>query len=63
MKKAGKKVKTFETQKLVKKLKDLRCVAKRIANFFWYSDSFYLRTKDDTSSVKDIEEQLAYLKV
>ncbi|KLO11465.1 Bud-site selection protein [Schizopora paradoxa] len=43
VKKAGKKVKAFETQKLVKKLKDAR-------------------KKDDSNSVKEIEEQLEYLK-
>ncbi len=40
VRKAGKKVKTFETQKLVKKLKDARCVATVDAvQFCWHSNS------------------------
>ncbi|KAG1751239.1 Bud-site selection protein [Suillus lakei] len=63
VRKAAKKAKTFEMQKILKKLKDARCTAGFVILVGCFSDNSFPRGKGDDNTVKDIEAQHMALKV
>ena len=61
VKKTSKRVRIFETQKIVKKLKDARWAL--ILNFYWICHTNFFRRKgNDEENTKSLEAQLDYIK-